>query len=143
VAEEQLLVRAIALVLLCGVAQADTYRFADGVTLADHEHRCSGGKSINNWTEESLVTTGSDATLQLGSATYHADGVAGSWMVFHTKDTHTVVVRIDPIDCVDLRCSKGVHALYHVIRHKPGEALGWGSDYCYERWVGVAKLVNN
>lgn len=134
---------ALVLVLSAAVASADTYRFQAGSTVQEHDHRC--GKNIGNWTEASALTIGhGQATLTIdgsnGLTSYGADDIEGPYMIFHTKDTHTIVVRLDPLDCHDAHCTRGaIDATYSVIRHDPGEAKDWVSgDYCYERWAGQA-----
>lgn len=138
---------ALALVLSAAVSSAETYQFQSGETVQQHDHRC--GKNISNWTEASRLTIGhGQATLTIvgsdGPTPYGADDIEGAYMVFHTKETHTVVVRLDPFDCHDAYCTGGaIAATYSVIRHVPGEARDWVSaTYCYERWVGQAVPIH-
>lgn len=134
---------ALVLVLSAATSSAETYRFQGGTTAQEHDHRC--GKNIGNWTEASVLTIGhGQATLAIngsnGLTAYGADDSVGPYMVFHTKDTHTVIIKLDPLDCHDAHCTHGaVDATYSVIRHVPGEARDWvGREYCYEQWAGQA-----
>jgi hypothetical protein len=132
---------ALVLVLSASVAGAETYRFQGGATALDHDHRC--GKRLDNWMAASTLTIdhgvgtltfdGSD-----GRSAYSAIAVTGAYLLFYVKDTHDVVIRLDPLDCDDAHCT-ALYATYSVIRHAPGEARDWfGRDYCYEQWAGRA-----
>lgn len=135
--------KVLALMALCSVASADTYKFDAGKTDETNPHRC--GKNISNWTDQSRVTfAGSATTLSLGEKSFGVDReeltTAGSDKLisydFDTSPTHTVAIRFDPY-CADIHC-RTMNAWYVVTLHPDAPRAVWnGSNTCFEEWSGT------